>query len=40
MSGTEYVITAYVLGLGLYAAYALRLWRACRAAARREGEGS
>jgi len=40
MSGTQCVITAYVLGLGLYAAYALRLWRACRAVARREGERS
>jgi hypothetical protein len=40
MSGTEYVITAYALGMGLYATYALRLWRACRAVARREGERS
>lgn len=41
MSGTQYVILGYAVGLGLLWGYALMLWVASMRAARveREGEG-
>jgi hypothetical protein len=40
MTGTQYTLTAYALGFGVFVAYALCLWRACRATAPRDGERS
>ncbi|MGE5609524.1 MAG: hypothetical protein ACM359_09745 [Bacillota bacterium] len=40
MSGMEYTVAAYAVGLGLMVAYGLRLWLESRAVQRRgRGEG-